>query len=121
MKVLDASAILTYLYNEPGREQVKAALSEGASCSTANWSEVMQKVLHHGHDWSAMRQLLLGHDLAIEPVTAVDAEWAARHWLDHQNLALGDRLCLALAHRLQAVALTADSAWGSEELIQQVR
>ncbi|MDR2896352.1 MAG: hypothetical protein LBV30_06850 [Propionibacteriaceae bacterium] len=81
----------------------------------------MQKILHHGDDWLAMRQLLDAYDLVVEPVKRSDAEWAAEFWLTHRDLSLGDRLCLALANRLGVVALTADQAWGSDEGIQQIR
>ena len=121
MLVLDASAVLAYLQGEPGSEMVRQALAHQSVCSAANWSEIAQKSLQAGRDWPAARQLLQGYGLHVEPVTPADAEWAAIHWVDHKHLALGDRLCLALAHRLGATALTADAAWGSSDSIQQIR
>ena len=121
MFVLDASAILAYFRAEPGAKIVEQALCDGAACSAANWSETMQKSLHDGRDWNAARQLLEGFGLVVEPVTQADAEWAAVCWQAHPSWSLGDRLCLALADRLGAVALTADTSWGSSAGIQQIR
>ena len=56
-----------------------------------------------------------------EPVTAEDAETAATLWQDHPTLSLGDRLCLALGHRLAVPVLTADRAWGNQPPIIQIR
>ena len=68
-----------------------------------------------------MRQLLRAFDLVVEPVTEADAELAATCWQGQPSLSLGDRLCLALASRLNAKVLTADLAWGSDGFIQQIR
>lgn len=58
MTVFDASALLAYLGNEAGSDVVEAALETGGRCSTANWSEVGQKVLAAGGDWDLSRALL---------------------------------------------------------------
>ena len=122
MIVLDASAILALLREEPGHDLVDQAMeSDTAHCGAANWSEVVQKILARGDNWSAMQQVLESYDLVIEPVTRLDAEKAAALWVDRPSLSLGDRLCLALAHRLGAVAMTADAAWGTGSDIQQIR
>ena len=59
--------------------------------------------------------------MVVEDVTESDAEWAATRWRQGEGLSLADRLCLSLAHRLHAPALTADAAWGQQELIHQIR
>jgi ribonuclease VapC len=46
----------------------------------ANWSEVAQAIRAHGRNWDLSRALLASYELRIEPVTAADAEWAARRW-----------------------------------------
>lgn len=121
MIVLDASAILAYLRQEPGKPDVRQALHDGATCSAANWSEVIQKSIHAGRDINATQQLMANFGLVIEPVTRADAEWAAEDWLTHPSLSLADRLCLALGHRLSATILTADAAWGESDVITQIR
>lgn len=119
--VLDASALLAFLQGEDGADVVEARLDEGARCGAANWSEVAQKVRSAGRAWDLARGLLTGYQLQIEPVVVDDAEWAARRWRRGEGLSLADRLCLALAERLDAQAWTADAAWGTEGRVRQIR
>ncbi len=119
--VLDASAILAFVQDEVGADVVEAALSGEPRCGAANWSEVAQKVLAAGRDWDLVRALLESYELGIEPVEAVDAEWAARRWRRGEGLSLADRLCLALAERVDSDVLTADTAWGSAARVRQIR
>lgn len=122
MNLFDSSALLAFLLGEPGADQTEDALVLGASaCSAANWAEVAQKVLARRRHWPSARTLLLDYDLSVEPVTAADAELAARLWHRHSALSLGDRLCLATAERLDATVWTADQAWGTEGRIRQIR
>lgn len=121
MTVLDASALLAFLQGETGADLIEQVLSDGAVCGAANWSEVAQKVQRRSGDWSLARALLLSYDLTIEPVAAIDGERAAHLWAEVPHLSLGDRLCLALAERLESEAVTAASAWGSSERIRQIR
>ncbi len=118
---MDASALLAFLQGEAGSDGVERQLDAGARCSAANWSEVAQKIIAAGRDWEAARALLLSYELAIEPVTAIDAEVAARRWHKGSGLSLGDRLCLACASRLGVDAWTADRSWGHESGIHQIR
>ena len=119
--VMDASALLAFLQDEPGAEVVGAQLDIGARCSAVNWSETAQKVFAAGRDWQLARALLLSYELSIEPVTVEDAEAAARRWHRSSGLSIGDRLCLALAERLGVETWTADTAWGEGEGIRQIR
>ncbi|HZJ10468.1 MAG TPA: type II toxin-antitoxin system VapC family toxin [Trueperaceae bacterium] len=121
MKVLDASAMLAFLQGEPGSDVVTDALESGACCSAANWSEVAQKVRASGRNWELSRTLLKAYGLMVEPVIEVDAEKAAALWRAGSGMSLADRICLALAHRLQAPALTADVNWGSKSPVVQIR
>lgn len=121
MTVFDASALLAYLTGEPGADLVESLLTEGGSCSAANWSEVAQKVQATGEDWHLARSLLLSFDLAIEPVTLADAEWAATRWRRGEGLSLGDRLCLALGHRLGDVIVTTDRGWDESQQVRHIR
>lgn len=120
MIALDASALLAFLQGEAGADRVEEEL-DGAIVGTANWSEVAQKVRAAGADWGVASGLLLSYDLSIEPVSREDAETAAAMWRRGSGLSLGDRLCLALAQRIEATVLTADRAWGESEHIVQLR
>lgn len=119
--VLDASAILAFLQGEEGTAVVEEAMELGSICGAANWSEVAQKVLAANRDWDLVRALLASYDLQVEPVVADDAEWAAHRWQSGEGLSLADRLCLALAERVDTDVLTADAQWGSAGRVRQVR
>ena len=119
--VLDASALLAFVQDETGADVVETALGDAPCCGAANWSEVAQRVISAGGDWDLTRALLLSYDLRIEPVIAVDAEWAAYRRRRGEGLSLADRLCLALGVRLELPVLTADKAWGTAGSIVQIR
>jgi len=128
LKVLDASALLAFLGNEPGADQVQAALAEGATIMhTVNWAEVLTKRAERGDDpvqlELALTQSGLIHQLlAIDPGQPVDAVQVAALRLDTRaaGLSLGDRYCLALGIRLGAPVLTADRAWSRLTLDVQI-
>ena len=119
--VMDASALLAFLQDEDGADVVEEALAGEPVCGAANWSEVAQKVLAAGRDWQLIRALFISYEVRVEPVTAGDAEWAAGRWRRGEGLSLADRLCLALAERLDADVLTADKAWGPTGRVRQIR
>lgn len=121
MIVLDASAILAFLQDEPGAARVEEGLSEGAAVGAANWSEVAQKVRSRRGEWEIVAGLLRGYRLQVEPVTAVDAEAAASLWKPASSLSLGDRLCLALGERLDAPVWTADREWSRFDRVVLIR
>jgi PIN domain nuclease of toxin-antitoxin system len=122
--VLDSSAVLAWLRDEPGAEVVHPLLGS-AVMSAANWSETWQKLAQHGvaADRATSRLRTLG--LRVEPVTEADAVTAARLWTRTRTagLSLGDRCCLALGARLALPTVTADTAWadlGLDEITVQV-
>jgi PIN domain nuclease of toxin-antitoxin system len=119
--VLDASALLAFVQGEDGADLVDDALTAGAVCGAANWSEVAQKVIAADRDWELVRALLVSYDLIVEPVSIDDAESAARRWRRGDGLSLADRLCLAVGDRLDAYVLTADASWGSRDRVHQIR
>lgn len=119
--VLDASAILAFVQDEAGADVVEAALDDDPICGAANWSEVAQKVLSAGRDWDLVRALLVSYGLRVEAVQEVDAEWAAHRWTRGEGLSLADRLCMALAERVDRNVLTADTTWGTARRVSQIR
>ncbi|MDR1633408.1 MAG: PIN domain-containing protein [Bifidobacteriaceae bacterium] len=119
--VVDASALLAYLFGETGKDAVRDRLRRGgAVCSAANWSELAQKVGQKGKDWSLAKGLL-SRRVNVVPVTQADAEAAARLWPSHPELSLGDRLCLALRQRLAVPAVTADLGWAGLDGVELIR
>jgi ribonuclease VapC len=116
--VLDASALLAYLREEPGADVVAEAIADGAVISTVNLAEVFSRSADRGADPAKLsarltQSGLLDGAITVEPFTATDAIDVAhlRPLTRDAGLSLGDRACLALARRLGAPVLTADTAW----------
>jgi ribonuclease VapC len=126
--VLDASALLAYLRDEPGAEAVANAIAAGAAISIVNLAEVLGRAADRGGDPARIvRQMtdrgLLEGAISVEPFTTSDAVEIAslRVSTRELGLSLGDRACLALAHRLDLPALTADTAWSRLDLGVELR
>jgi ribonuclease VapC len=115
--VLDASALLAFIHDEPGADVVENALLKGASISAANLAEVVSKLADSGDDPTDVIEGLRRRGtltaLEIMPLTVEDALAIAnlQRRTRAQGLSLGDRACLGLARRLGLPALTADRSW----------
>ncbi|MCX5950766.1 MAG: type II toxin-antitoxin system VapC family toxin [Cyanobacteria bacterium] len=120
--VLDASALLAYLLQEPGAEVVDGLLGD-ARMASVNWAEVVQKSLSAGVDVEGMREELQSLGMGVEPFLAVDGERAGQLWplTRQQGLSLGDRACLSLALRLDLKVVTCDRAWAQLPLELEVQ
>jgi ribonuclease VapC len=110
--VMDASAVLAYLGQEPGSDAVEGLLAR-SMLSAVNLSEVVAKLVGRGADPTLAREIVeslgcetvaVGFDLAFRAGTLEPQTRA-------QGLSLGDRSCLALAEREGVPAVTADRAW----------
>ena len=120
--VLDASAMLAYLQNEPGNELVDKVLSESVM-SSVNWAEVVQKSIAAGVNVDGMLDDLHALGLRIEPFKTEDGELTGRLWEQTRQLglSLGDRSCLSLGLRFGVPVLTSDRAWASLNLSLDVQ
>jgi PIN domain nuclease of toxin-antitoxin system len=112
--VLDASALLALLLDEPGADAVRHALAD-AAMSTVNLAEV---VGHYARNSVAREQV--AEVLAPLPVAYVAPDATLAYDIGMlvlatraAGLSLGDRACLALGRRLGIPALTAERRWMS--------
>jgi PIN domain nuclease of toxin-antitoxin system len=129
--VLDASALLAYLQDEPGSDYVEAILVLRAVINVVNYAEVLSRLADGGED-AAMancrlqRQGLTGDVLRVVPLHEDDAVVIARlrPLTRAQGLSLGDRACLATGIRLGRPVITADRSWAALDVgvtIQLIR
>ena len=110
--VIDASALLALLNDEPGADVVAEALPEGV-ISAVNLSEVVAKLCDAGMPEKAVHQTLQPLGIEIVPFDEEQAYQAGLLRTSTQGfgISLGDRACLSLAKKLGINALTADKAW----------
>lgn len=121
--ILDASAVVAYLKEEPGAELVGKVLEE-AVISSVNWAEVIQSVASAGVSRGDLRRALPMVEIApfLEAHAAVAGE--LRPHTRSRGLSLADRACLATAMLRDGAVLTSDRAWEGLDLgvdIQMIR
>lgn len=113
--VLDTSALLALLWQEPGWHEVSAALDD-ARClmSAVNVAELAAKAQERKEVGEKdIRALLAELPLEIVPLDGEQAiaTGLLRSATRHLGLSLGDRACLVLARREKSPVLTADRPW----------
>ncbi|MGH8658032.1 MAG: type II toxin-antitoxin system VapC family toxin [Gammaproteobacteria bacterium] len=121
--VLDASAVLAYLQQEPGMHAVHDALQGGSAISTVNLAEVCAKLKGRGLAPRPIMERLKALGLEATAFTEEDAMLSGEMVSTTRplGLALGDRACLALCRRLSVTALTTEKVWAELNLGFEVR
>lgn len=126
--ILDASALIAFLHDEPGTDAVVDALAATAAMSVVNWAETLSKVAADGSDPRHVADTIQGSasPLLLQPLTDGDCVEIARlrPLTRASGLSLADRACVALARRLQLPVVTADREWSELDLgvtIQLIR
>jgi ribonuclease VapC len=120
--VLDASALIAVLREEPGAAAVEAVL-DGAAVSTVNLSEVQAKLVERGTPAEIAWSWLVDLDLDVVDFDALQAKVAGdlRALTRAHGLSLGDRACLALAEVRSLPVMTADRAWADLKIGIEIR
>lgn len=110
--VLDASALLALLFEEPGAEVVAGVLSS-CSLSAVNYAEVITRLVREGlpplesvRKLGALNLPVIPWDQSLAEAAADLGPLAKTH-----GLSFGDRACLATARSLRHTALTTERAW----------
>ena len=114
MKVVDTSAVLAFMFGEPGADKALDAF-DGGAISVVNVAEVLIRLARDGVDPVASLSRVERCGLVVKAPTLADAVEAAR-LAPNSGLSLGDRLCIALAHRLKAPVVTSDRIWMQSSL-----
>ena len=120
--VLDSSAVLACLRDEPGGEMAESAFPDSV-ISAVNLVEVVSRLIEAGYvDEEAERHAVSGaySVVGLDQALAMRAG-VLRRQTRHLGLSLGDRACLALAERERLPVLTADRAWASLDIGVEIR
>jgi len=112
--VLNSSAVLAMVYDEPGGSRVRSAIVSplyAVSISAVNWCEILTKLCQISPIMTGEKLTAILPGVEVMPLGQVEAEQAA--WLAKScpSISLGDRACLALAVFLDATAWTTDKIW----------
>lgn len=109
--VLDASALLCLLNDEPGADRVIDVLGH-CVIGTVNLAEVVSKLRERGVSQDEVQEALGGLHLDVRPLSSAQALIVGdiRPTTKALGLSLGDRACLALAIDMQAGLYTTDRA-----------
>jgi PIN domain nuclease of toxin-antitoxin system len=120
--ILDTSAVLAYLFDEPGGEAVVAELGRSV-ISAVNWAEVNERSIALGAWTDSLRAEFEATGARVVPVEATHAEHAAtlRERTRSKGLSLADRICFALAASRGLPVMTADRAWAEVDIGVEVQ
>lgn len=110
--VLDASAVLALVRDEPGGDKVAPFVGR-AAISAVNLQEVVKDLMVSGLPEAIIRELLaeLRLDVRAHDSEAAYATAALHEQTREYGRGLGDRSCMALALNLNLPALTTDREW----------
>lgn len=110
--VLDSSAIIAVIFDEPGSDRVTPLL-QGALLSSVNLAEVHTRLLLRGVPSAFSWSRILGMGFEVCPFGEEEARITAELVAQTRSLglSLGDRACLALALQRRAAVYTTHRAW----------
>jgi len=112
-KVFDSSAVLAFLYDEPGGDKVRPDLPDGI-ISAVNAAEVLAVLVRNGVPLNDASLALQKTRLKIEAFSLAGAAKTAAlltPQVRSLGLSLGDRACMATALLMQLPVVTAERKW----------
>lgn len=112
--ILDASALLALIQEDPGCEDVEKCLPD-VIMSSVNVSEVISILLRIKLPINEIQDILSELIIEVKDFSHEQALVAAEigHLNTNLGLSLGDRACLALAKSSNHPVLTADKIWAN--------
>jgi PIN domain nuclease of toxin-antitoxin system len=109
--LLDASALLAVLFNEPGSDVV-ARIIDDCAIHSLNLAETFRKMLQAGVPAREAKAILEALDLDVNTdLSTPEALAAGRLAYEVPGLSLGDCVCLSVAEQTGQKAVTADRRW----------
>ncbi len=119
--VLDASAVLAYLYAETGADVVEP-LFENSIISRVNVTEVLTKLVFDGLTIEEAKENFDKLNLVVVEFDETQSLKASelRPLTKHLGLSLGDRCCLALAVLENLPTITAAKSWANLKFCKAV-
>lgn len=122
MVVLDASAVLAFVFGERGADVVRPYLPSAMICAP-NVVEVITRFIEKQWAREEATRVFIDLGLLVQPLDRNLALRAGALWVHGRAraLSLGDRACLALAERERLPALTADRAWRGVDIGVEIR
>ena len=110
--IMDASAILALLNEQPGHQRVEESLSQ-AITSSVNFAEVITVLTDVGlksEEAASITSALLTDIVSFDQQQALVSASLRKLTRSH-GLSFGDRACLSLAKQRGTLVLTADKVW----------
>jgi ribonuclease VapC len=112
-KVFDASAVLAFLFNEPGAEKAGPDIPQGV-INTVNAAEVMAVLVRKGMPVPDAHRALVLTGLTLTNFGTAEATQSAEllcAQFRSRGISLGDRACMATAVCKKLPVVSADRKW----------
>jgi ribonuclease VapC len=121
-QVLDSSAVLALIFEEPGADLVAKLIDESLICAV-NITEIVTRLYDRGWRIEAAAAEAAKLCRRIAPFDDILAYRAGHLRADTRDfgLSLGDRACLALAEAALLPVYTADKEWAQLDLGIDIR
>jgi ribonuclease VapC len=111
--IIDTSAVIAKLFNEPGGNVLIDAVAGGSLISDVNRAEVIRRLIRDGasKEVAIATEKFLGLESVAFDGQIIEATALIFPYWQKANLSLGDCICLATAKHLGLPVLTADRKW----------